>query len=276
MYKVNSNKHRYLVLMVFTLFLSTSLQAKEKSAEELAKAAQNPIAAMISLPLQLNTNFGVGPNEDTQYILNIQPVVPFELSKDWNLITRTILPVMSQPGMAPGQGRKNGVGDIQFSAFFSPKAPTASGWIWGAGVIAQLDSASNDALGAGKWGLGPTAVALKSDGQWVYGGLINNVWDVAGDDNRADINMMLFQPFVNYNVPGKPGRYYTFAPVITANWEATSGNTWTIPLGGGIGQIMKWGTQAVNLQASAYYNVEKPTNGADWQLRLQMQFLFPK
>lgn len=248
----------------------------EGGAADLAKAAQNPIAAMISVPFQNNTNFNVGPDDKTQNILNIQPVIPVDLNAEWNLVTRTIIPVISQPALSAAQDRTNGLGDIQFSAFFSPKATTASGWIWGAGVIAQLDTATDDVLGAGKWGLGPTAVALKMDGPWVYGGLLNNVWSVAGDDDRDDVNAMLFQPFVNYNFPDAPGRYLTFAPVITANWEADSDDRWTVPLGMGIGQITRWGKQPVNLQASAYYNVEKPDNAADWQLRLQVQFLFPR
>jgi hypothetical protein len=263
--------------LALTIGLSTGNAAQaEVSDSDLAKAAQNPIAAMISVPFQNNTNFNVGPQDKTQNILNIQPVIPVDLNAEWNLVTRTIIPVISQPEFVPGQGRTNGIGDIQFSAFFSPKAPTESGWIWGAGLIAQLDTATDDALGADKWGLGPTAVALKMEGPWVYGGLINNVWSVAGDDDRPDINNMLIQPFVNYNFPDKPGRYLTFAPIITANWEANSDDRWTVPVGLGIGQITKWGKQPVNLQASAYANVEKPRNGADWQLRLQAQFLFPK
>lgn len=271
----HSGVNRVLVFFVICMFTSVPTIAKQ-SAEELAKAAQNPIASMVSLPLQNNTNFNVGPKDGTQNILNIQPVWPIDVNDDWNLITRTIVPVISQPEFVSGQGRTNGIGDIQFSAFLSPKAPTESGWIWGAGVIAQLDTATDDVIGAGKWGLGPTAVALKVHGPWVYGGLINNVWSVAGDDDRGDINMMLIQPFINYNIPSKPGRYLTFAPIMTADWETDGSNRWTIPLGLGIGQIMKWGNQPVNLQASAYYNVEKPDNGADWQLRLQAQFLFPK
>lgn len=241
-----------------------------QSTEDLAKAAQNPIAAMISLPFQNNTNFKVGPEEKTQNVLNIQPVWPIDLSTDLNLITRTIVPVISQPATQMGQERTNGIGDVQFSAFFSPKLPTANGWIWGGGFIAQLDTSSNEVLGTGKWkwGLGPTAVALKMDGQWVYGALINNAWSIAGDDNRADVNAMLAQPFINYNLPDNPGRYITFAPVITANWEASNDDRWTIPLGLGIGQILLWGQQPINLSASAYYNVKSPEYGADWQLRL--------
>lgn len=253
----------------------SSGDAGGSSATELAKATQNPIAKLISVPFQNNTNFNVGPDDKTQNILNIQPVVPFSLNEDWNLITRTILPVISQPGFAPGDGRTNGIGDVQFSTFFSPKAPTASGWIWGAGTIVELDTASDDRLGTGKWSLGPTAVALKMTGHWVIGTLINNLWDVAGSDTNADVNKMLIQPFINYNFPDKPGRYLTTAPIITANWEAGSGDKWTLPIGGGIGQVIP-GKTPINIQASAYYNTEKPKYGADWQLRLQVQLLFPK
>lgn len=247
-----------------------------QDAADLARAAQNPVASMISVPFQNNINFDVGPYESTQNILNIQPVIPIDFSDKWNLITRTIVPLISQPAFAPGQSRSNGLGDIQVSAFLSPKQVGPSGLIWGAGVIAQLDTASSSRLGAGAWGLGPTFVALKMQGPWVLGGLINNVWSISEDSGRDSVNTMLMQPFVNYNFPDKPGRYLTFSPVITANWEAESGNRWTIPLGLGIGQIMKWGKQPVNMQASAYYNVEKPEFGADWQLRLQLQLMYPK
>ena len=255
---------------------STATQAVAQSNADLAKQAQNPIANLISLPFQNNTNFNFGPLEKTQNILNIQPVLPLELTDDWNLITRTIVPVISQPALIPEQDREFGIGDVQFSAFFSPKKPAAGGWIWGAGAIAQLDTASDDRLGQGKWGLGPTVVALKNDGPWLYGALVNNIWSVGGDNDRPDVNNMLIQPFVNYNFPKHPGRYLTTSPIITANWEADSDDRWVVPLGLGIGQIMKIGDQPINLQASAYYNVEKPENGADWQLRLQVQFLFPK
>jgi hypothetical protein len=232
-----------------------------QSTEELAKAAQNPIASMISLPFQNNTNFNFGPEEETQNVLNIQPVVPFELNEDWNLITRTIVPVISQPGFAPGQSRENGLGDIQFTTFLSPKSPGANGVIWGVGAVAQFDTASDDRLGMGAFGLGPSFVALKMTGPWVLGGLVNNIWSVSED--RDKVNMFLFQPFVNYNFPDKPGRYLTFAPIVTANWEASGDDVWTVPLGLGIGQITKFGKQPVNLQASAYYNLVAPDNGAD-------------
>lgn len=241
---------------------------------DLARAAQNPVASMISLPLQYNANLNVGPNDRTQHVLNIQPVVPIELNTDWNQITRTILPVVSSPG--PGNGRTDGIGDLQLSLFLTPARP--QGWVWGAGIIVQAPSASDDRLGQGKWGLGPTAVALKidQDSPWAYGALFSNVWSVAGDDTRPSVNQTLIQPFLNYNFPKSPGRYLSFSPIITANWKAASGERWTVPLGLSIGQIMKFGNQPVNLQAGAYYNVERPTGAPDWNIRLQIQFLFPK
>jgi hypothetical protein len=244
------------------------------SAEELAKAVQNPVAAMISVPFQNNTNFNVGPRDGTQNILNIQPVIPFSLGSQWNLITRTILPIIWQPGLTPGQSTTSGLGDLQFSAFFSPVADT--GWIWGAGPIAQAPTHTNDRLGNDRWGLGPTAVLLRQqkDNPWVYGALVNNVWSVTSSNTDPRYNNFLLQPFVNYNFAG--GLYLTSAPIITAAWEAPSNQRWTVPFGGGVGKIFHFGRQPVNMQASAYWNVVAPDNGPDWQLRLQIQFLFPK
>lgn len=258
-----------------TLLLGAAAQGEGNDAASLAQAAQNPIADMISVPFQYNLNFETGPLDDTQHLLNIQPVYPINLRSNWNLITRTIVPVLSQPAFAAGQDREFGLGDVQFSAFLSPKQ-AVGGWVWGAGVIAQLDTATNDRLGQGAWGLGPTAVALHLGKTWVYGALINNVWSVSEDDGRSPVNQMLLQPFVNYNFPDHPGRYLSFSPIITANWEEDSSQRWTVPLGLGLGQIMKLGQQPVNVQAGAYYNVERPDVGSDWQVRLQLQLLFPK
>lgn len=245
----------------------------DAGTDDLAKAAQNPIASMISLPFQNNSNFKFGPQEKTLNVLNIQPVWPFSLNEDWNFITRTILPVTSQPGLSPDQGRKNGLGDISFTGFFSP---TNSGkWTWGVGPVALLPSATDERLGSDKWGLGPSLVALTMPGQWVVGSLFSNVWSVGGSGEQ-DINQFTWQYFVNYNIADSGGWYLTSAPIVSANWEAESGNKWTVPFGGGVGRIFKIGKQPVNAQVNAFYNVEKPEFGADWQLRLQLQFLFPR
>lgn len=263
-----------LILSVSTLTFGLAT-AQDSETDALAKAAQNPISSLISVPFQWNSNLEVGPLKKPQHVLNIQPVYPLSLNDDWNLITRTILPLISQPSFGEGQSRESGLGDVQFSAFFSPSKPTTSGWIWGAGPVLQFDTASDDRLGQGVFGMGATGVALKISGPWVYGGLVNNVWSVSEDTGRADVNQLLFQPFINYNFADHPGRYLTFAPVITANWKA-SGDKWVVPLGIGIGQITKFGKQPVNLQASFYYNVERPDLAAKYQVRLQIQLMFPK
>ena len=249
------------------------IKAGESSKEELAKAAQNPVADMISLPLQNNTNFAYGPGDDIQNVLNIQPVVPFQLNENWNLITRTIAPLIYQPEVVEGAGDEFGLGDINSTAFISPKNPT-KGIIWGVGPIFVFPTATDEKLGSEKWSIGPSAVALTIQGPWLFGALINNVWSFAGDDDRDDVNAMLIQPFLNYNLPD--GWYLSSSPIITANWEADSDNTWLVPVGGGVGKIFRIGNQPMNAQMQAFYNVEKPEVVGDWTLRFQLQFLFPK
>ena len=243
------------------------------SAEELAKLAQNPVGNMISVPFQNNTNLNFGPEKGTQNILNIQPVIPVSVNADWNIITRTIVPVIWNPSLGPGIDGKNGVGDTVFTAFLSPAKPGK--WIWGAGPVVQIPTNSDAQLGNKNWGLGPSVVVLHLEhgNPWVYGALVNNVWSV-GSGNDAKYNNFLLQPFLNYNLPG--GLYLTSSPVITANWEAESSQRWTVPLGGGIGKIFHLGRLPVNTQLGAYWNVVAPDNGPDWQLRFQVQFMFPK
>jgi len=244
---------------------------KAATTEELAKAAQNPIASLISLPLQNNTNFNFGPQEKTQNILNVQPVLPFELTDKWNLITRTILPLISQPETAPGTERTFGLGDTTFTAFFSPR--DSGKLIWGAGPALVFPTATDDRLGSDKWAAGPSFVALTMPGKWVIGSLFSHVWSFAGPGEQ-DINFFTWQYFVNYNLPG--GWYLTSSPIITANWEANSGNKWTVPFGGGFGKIFRIGNQPMNAQVQAFYYAEKPDFGSDWTVRFQLQFLFPK
>jgi hypothetical protein len=246
----------------------------EMSAEELAKLSQNPVANLISVPFQNNTNFDYGPNDGTQNILNIQPVIPVTLNENWNLITRTIFPLLWQPGLTSNEGTTFGLGDTQLSAFLSPA--NAKGWIWGVGAIAQIPTHTDGNLGNDNWGLGPTAVVLHLDkgDPWVYGMLANNVWSLGTSSSAPKYNNFLLQPFVNYNLKG--GTYLVSAPILTANWEADSGNQWTVPLGGGIGHIFHLGKLPVNSQIAAYYNVVRPDDGPSWQLRVQVQLMFPK
>lgn len=260
-------------IAVVILFLTgIVLIARAEEAGELAKKTQNPVSDLISLPFQNNTNFNFGPEDKTQNILNIQPVIPIGLNEQWNLITRTIAPVIYQPETLPGTDSEFGLGDVNFTAFFSPAKPAKL--LWGAGPILVLPTATDERLGSEKWSIGPSAVALTMSPPWVIGALVSNVWSVAGEDDRSHVNQFLLQYFVNYNLPG--GWYLTTSPIITANWNADSDNTWTVPLGGGAGKIFRIGKQPMNAQVQGFYNVEKPEFGADWTLRVQFQFLFPK
>jgi hypothetical protein len=242
------------------------------SATELAKIAQNPVGNLVSVPFQNNTNLNYGPERKTQNILNIQPVIPVSVNSEWNIITRTILPVISMPSLGPGDNRTDGLGDTQLSAFLSPANPGK--WIWGLGGIVQMPTHSDPELGNNNWGLGPTAVLLHLDkgNPWVYGALVNNVWSM-GNSNEGYYNNGLIQPFLNYNFSG--GLYLTSAPIMTVDWKA-DGEQWTVPLGGGVGKIFHFGRLPVNTQLSAYYNVVKPEYGANWQIRAQLQLMFPK
>jgi hypothetical protein len=244
------------------------------SAEELAKLAQNPVGNLISLPFQNNTNLNFGPEKGTQNILNIQPVIPISVSSEWNVITRTIVPVIHMPSLGPGIDSKDGIGDTEFTAFLSPAHP--GHWIWGAGPVVQVPTNTSGELGNKNWGLGPSFVVLHLDhgSPWVYGVLVNNIWSLTSNRTGGAYNNGLVQPFVNYNF--KDGLYLTSAPIVTVDWKAEGSQQWTVPVGGGAGKIFDLGKLPVNTQLSAYYNVVRPDFQANWQIRAQAQLMFPK
>ena len=251
----------------------TAAEDHEKAAtEELAKAVQNPVASLISVPVQNNSNFNVGDFNRTQDVLNIQPVIPTKMNENWNLISRIIQPIVWQPYPNQNAGGQYGLGDMNPTFFLSPGKPGKV--IWGVGPAFVIPIATSQILGQGKFSLGPSFVALTQPGHWTLGALVNNVWSVAGSDNRPAVNQMLLQYFVNYNL--KKGWYISISPILTADWKASSGNVWTVPFGGGVGRIMKLGFQPVNLTAQFYYNAVRPDGASSWGMRLQLAFLFPK
>jgi len=242
------------------------------SATAIAKKLQNPVGDLINVPFQNNTNFGFGPHHGTQDDLNIQPVIPIHITSDWNIITRTILPLVWNPDLSPLRSVPFGTGPTDFSAFLSPHSPT-NGWLWGLGPIVQLPTISGPALGSNVWGGGPTAAIVYSGGPWVVGALANNVWSFGGTKGPLgnSYNNFLVQPFVNYNLAH--GWYLVSAPILTANWEV-EGRKWTVPVGGGVGRVVKIGKLPVNFTVQAYYNLVEPRFGADWQLRSQVALIF--
>jgi hypothetical protein len=252
-------------------FLSVRV-AHGQSSEDLAKKTQNPVSDLISVPFQSNINFGLGPYIRTQHILNIQPVIPFRIGGGWNLITRVIAPVVSQPNITSPEGRSNGFGDLNPTFFLSPAEPGRV--IWGIGPTLGFPTASDTSLGTGKWTAGPSVVLLAIPGKWVVGTLVSNAWSFAGNRDRPAVNQFALQYFVNYNYP--KGWYFTSSPILSANWRAASGERWTVPFGAGMGRIFRAGKMPLNAQAQAFYFAEKPEHGPDWGLRFQLQFLFPK
>jgi hypothetical protein len=243
------------------------------SKEALAKLAKNPYADVVSVPFLYDLNFGGGLGSKTQQVLNLQPVIPFGLNSDWMLVTRTYASLIAQPAL-DGSSGAHGLGDIQFSAFVSPAR--VGRLDWGVGPVFQIPSASDTALGQGKWGAGPTVGAIWTGDAWTVGAVVNNIWSFAGDRDRPDVNQMQLQPMITYFFPDNPHRFLSFSPTITANWKASASERWTVPLSLGIGQVVKFGSQPVNLQATAFYNAIKPADAATWTVELQIQFLFSK
>ncbi len=263
--------------LVSALALTTPLLAQDASgddkaaAAELAKKLQNPVASLISVPIQNNWDFGIGPANAMRYTANVQPVIPLSISEDWNFITRTIVPIVYAESPVVGGSSKFGLGDTVQSFFFSPKAPTSGGWIWGAGPVALWPTSTDDALGVGKVGAGPTALVLKQEKGWTYGMLANHLWSYAGQGSTADVNATFIQPFVSFTT-----KTFTTFGLNTESTHDWSNSQWTVPLNASVSQLLKIGKQPIQLSLGARYYAEKPSGGPDWGLRFAVTFLFPK
>jgi hypothetical protein len=263
--------HGLLASSVAALVCAVPRASLAGEDSDVARKAQNPLEHMISVPFENNFNFGVGADDDMQYVLNLQPVIPFGLTRDWNLITRTIVPIIYQPLLQPGVGKTGGLGDIQTSLFFSPRGSGAV--IWGIGPIFSFPTATDSALGTGKLSIGPTAAALTIQGRWLVGVLFNQLFSVAGKSDRRAVSQMLIEPFINYNLDD--GWYLTSSPIIIADWKADT-DKWSVPVGGGVGKILWVGKAPINTSLQAFYYVAHPAIGANWSLRLTVQFLLPE
>ena len=258
-------------------------EAKESTTQapgggDLRSAVQNPISSLISLPFKITFDYGASNGEAS--FLNIQPVVPITVG-NWNLVNRLIVPLIDSPGEVAGLPEipnpidgngATGLGDINYSLFFSPVKYDKV--IWGIGPSITMPTATDDQLGSDKWSAGPAGIMLIQPKWGTYGGLVRHLLSFAGEDDRANVNQSLIEPFLNYNLPN--GWYLLTDIIITANWQADSSNRWTVPLGGGVGKLVKIGNQAMNVRTEAYYNVEKPDSAPDWQWGFTVQFLFPK
>ncbi|HEY4366605.1 MAG TPA: hypothetical protein VGN07_05165 [Steroidobacteraceae bacterium] len=250
--------------------LPDSAGAQEADADALAKQLSNPVAALISVPFQLNYDTGYAADGE-KWLLNVQPVIPIGLNEKWNVISRTILPLVAQKNVVDNDSQ-SGLGDTVQSFFFSPKGPTASGWILGAGPAALLPTATDGSLGQEQWALGPTAVALKqTQTGWTYGALVNQLWSVAGDDDRPAVNAMFLQPFVSKAL-GK-GRTVVLNLESSYDWERKQ---WTVPVNLGYSKVSKLGKQLVSWQGGVRVYADAPEGGPDWGLRVTFTLLYPR
>lgn len=246
-----------------------TIEPGENADAELARASQNPVAAMISLPIKNKFEFDRGPEDAFAYEMEMQPVYPVNLGR-LNLINRFIIPVAYREGAYPGMSDETGLRNITYQAFFSPAEPGEI--IWGFGPTVNMPTNTDDSLGNDKWSGGPAALALTIRGPWVAGILGQHFWDFAGDSDAADVNSSTLQYFVNYNTPDF---YLNTSPTMSYNWEADD-DEWVIPVGGGIGKIFRFGDTPVDMRISAYKNVEAPDSAPDWFAEFQIKLLFPK
>jgi len=247
-----------------------SQQPTEDEATRLAKATQNPVADLVSLPFQFNFNNGGGLDDRTFFNLNFQPVVPIKgVLEKWTIIARTIVPYVSVP--TGPDSRQGGLGDIQEQLFFTPAQ--AGSVIWGVGPIFSIPTATADAVRTGSWAFGPTAVILTSPGPWVIGALLNNLWTFADEGDDTEVNQFLLQPFINYNF-GK-GWALATAPIITANWDASDGEEWTVPIGAGLTKTTVFNGRPMSVGFQYYHNVEHPTASASNLFRVTISLLYP-
>ena len=258
-------------LLTATLFAQEAVTEKKAAETALAMKLSNPVSNLISVPVQNNFDFGAGPSGDGfQYKIDVRPVIPFGISEDWNLISRTILPYIYQDDVI-GTSSQSGLSDTIQSFFFSPKEPTDDGWIWGAGPVFLVPTATNDLLGTEKWGTGPTAVVLKQDGGWTYGALANHIWSFAGDGNRQDVNASFIQPFVSYTTDQQ-----TTYDISTETGYDWANNQFTVPLILAVSQLVNIGETPVQFTLAGKYYAEAPDQGPEWGLRFQVTLLFPK
>lgn len=262
------------VLLAATTLCPMVVAAQEANVDDpaaLAKKLSNPVASLISVPVQMNFDGDIGPaRSGSRFTANIQPVVPFVLSADWNLISRTILPVISQDNVVPGAGSQFGLGDTVQSLFLSPAKP--KGLIWGAGPVMLIPTGTDKLLSGAKWGAGPSAVGLKQSGQWTYGVLLNHIWSFAGNSKRNDLCLSYANPFVSHT--SKTAFTYSASADVTYDWK---NDRWTLPLTASISQLTKLGEQRVSFGAGLRYYVVS-NDGAPHGVagRLVVTLLFPK
>ena len=270
MSKSNNLALKVLLTIIGLSFLSA---VNAETDAELGSELNNPLADLMIIPVQFNYDQDVGVN-DEGWILktNFQPVVPIQLNDDWNLITRTIIPIIKQKDIAPGSGSQSGLGDTSINLFFSPTKPSSSGIIWGVGPVLVVPTASNDLLGTDKWSAGPTSLILTQQGPWTVGTLASHIWSFAGNSDRNDVSNTLLQPFVSYTWPSA----WSFAvnSESSYNWKTEE---WLVPLTATVAKVVRWGKLPVRIQGGLGYWLDSPDTGPEGvRFTFQLNFVLPK
>lgn len=265
-------KSAFIAAVAATVTCLAGASAQADDAKDLATQLSNPVSSLISVPFQYNYDEGYGANDGHRNLVNFQPVVPFSISENWNVISRTIVPFIEQTDIAGPSGTQSGTGDTVQSFFFSPKNPGPGGVIWGVGPAFNIPTASDDMLGSGKWAVGPTGVVLVQKHGWTYGALANHLWSFAGDDDRSDINNTYLQPLLSYTTDDAWS--FTVNSESNYNWETEE---WSVPFNFMVAKVVKMGEQPVSLQVGARYWADTPESGPEgWGARAAVTFLYPK
>ncbi len=246
---------------------AASPAGSSQSVDEISRKLADPGAALVSLPFQYNYLGDAGPGGDFHnQMLKIQPVIPF-VHPNSKFILRPILPVLDT--QFPQD--KSGIGDLTVQGYYIPKREGAAMEL-GVGPIVQLDTASDDTLGSGKYSIGPAFLAVHKTKKWTLGGLLNHLVSVAGDDDRSDVSVTNLQPIVTRSLAN--GWSTSFSPEISYDWKASSGNAWTVPLGATVSKVVMFGKHPVSFAAGGYYNVDRPEYANRWSARFQVTLVF--
>ncbi|MDB6180192.1 transporter [Paracoccus fistulariae] len=262
------------ILLAAQVFTGAAMaqEAPTESTSQLAEQLTNPVASLSSIPFEFNHDSGYGSADGHRTVTNWQPVVPFQAGENWNVISRTIVPFIRQKDIAGNSGTQSGLGDIVQSLFFTPRQVEPGGLIWGVGPAFLLPTASDDALGTGKFGIGPTGVALRQKNGWTLGILANHIWSVAGDDDRPDVSATFMQPFINYTT--KDAWTFALNTESTYDWKSEQ---WSAPVNLMAAKLVNFGDQPVSFRGGVRYWVDSPENGPEgWALRASITFLYPK
>lgn len=242
----------------------------EEKAEVIIKKMENPIAEKVAMSVLNNLSFGVGPGEDIANQLKIK-LINFTKHGDRWLLHRPILPIVYQPEIVPGEGSKAGLGDLSYRVYLTQKE---KGFLWGIGPAFVFPTATHSRLGTEKWSVGPTIGFAAERGKWLFGAVFINIWSVAGDSSRSSVNAFTATPFVSYRLGN--GWFVESSPEILGNWKADRNNRWIVPMGAGFGKVLRVNNSPVVIRAAGFYNVERPTNAAKWEIRIGFDFVFKK